>query len=248
MTCEVGYLPRKLELRPVDYPRPITICIQPSSIIPLTLLAALLLFEIQNVRWAYGAFWDTIKSWRMGYASVPKETPELSVEDPNRDARQDARQKSQWRRPRWFLILLTLLSMWTIYYNHEMLFMYVNDNWTPLLAVQLAFTFTDDLCLLGRWTVRFPRVRICLRALHVGFNIGLEQDSHGAPAVVRRLLFLFDDIFSIVDICLHLMDGDRKNWFSRVRKGCRANYKEWIIGVALASITLIVMCEGTRLT
>lgn len=112
--------------------------------------------------------------------------------------------------------------------------------------MQLAFTLTDDLCLLGRWTEKFPRVRICLRALHVGFNIGLEK-GNGTSAVVRSLLFLCDDIFSIVDICLHLMGGDRKNWLSRVRRGCRANYKEWIIGFALAGITLIVMCEGTRL-
>ena len=51
--CEDGILPRKLSIRKVLERRPVTICLQQSSVLPLSMLVLQVLFHYENLRWLY---------------------------------------------------------------------------------------------------------------------------------------------------------------------------------------------------
>ena len=62
-SCDLGIGPRKLSIRPIVYKRPVSICLQSSSIIPMLLLAILLLLQYENFRWAlYGLCFNNKKT------------------------------------------------------------------------------------------------------------------------------------------------------------------------------------------
>lgn len=76
-------------------------------------------------------------------------------------------------------ILLPLLafgsSIFPIYYNHYMIFLYVNDHWYSLLPVQLQFTITDNVALLLRFCDAFPEARAAIHSCHLLFLFTLES-------------------------------------------------------------------------
>ena len=73
-------------------------------------------------------------------------------------------------RFRW-LTLCTFTSFYPIFYNHDVMFMYLNDSYLQLVNIQLLFCLTDDVCIILRWLQMFPQVRIAFRFSHVLFNL-----------------------------------------------------------------------------
>ena len=224
-SCDLGIGPRKLSIRPIVYKRPVSICLQSSSIIPMLLLAILLLLQYENFRWAlYGLCFNnkktnsktiqkysTINNDEGGGGEEEEEEEgrkQKDIENPShsRDNSKDRRVKqnmaifhgfSSWIQLRY--LILAICSGFPIFYNHDMLFLYINDNWLELFQVQLFFTITDDLCLLLRWNDhrnQFWECRLAMRLLHVYFNIGIEIESAG----IRNILFLLDDLVALYDM------------------------------------------------
>ena len=76
-------------------------------------------------------------------------------------------------------ILLPLVafgsSIYPIFFNHWVVFMYVNDHWYTLFPVQLLFTITDDVALLLRFCDAFPEARAAIHSCHLLFLFILES-------------------------------------------------------------------------
>lgn len=188
--CDNGSNPRILSVRSLDRKRAITICLQYSAILPLLCLITLIQLQIGNFIWGFLTFRDQNKC---STATV------LKGQLPGGDGsyQGESSYKSSWKK--WRGLILTLSAMYPIFYNHDMLFMYFNDQWYDLLAVQIFFTFTDDLCLLLRWNKNsYPELGFFLRGLHIFFNIAVERKKFGP----RNLIFLLDDLVSIVDLAI----------------------------------------------
>lgn len=101
---------------------------------------------------------------------------------------------------------LYLSSIWgistayAIFYSFEVVFLYVNDGWLPLLPVQLMFTFTDVyvwLWMVGHlkyrlWGKASPYAKACvlIKFSHVAFNILVEKGFW----MIRHWLFCLEDL------------------------------------------------------
>ena len=186
--CEDGVVPRKLSIRKVLERRPVTICLQHSSILPLSMLVLQVLFHYENLRWLYHGALKKICCSVSGNAVGGGKEEVLPVKGNSRKA------EVAWNFWRYFV--LTMAAIYPIFYNHDMVFMYVNDNWKTLLAVQIFFTVSDDLCYLCRWFDVYPEFRAVVRAAHIFFNVAAEKENSGA----RNILFLIDDFVSLYDI------------------------------------------------
>ena len=92
-------------------------------------------------------------------------------------------------------VLLAGVSIFPVWYNHEVLFLYLNDRWYTLVAVQIFFTLTDDVCLILRWHKTEPELRAVIRIVHVFFNVALER-----RLKVRSVMFLADDLCALAYI------------------------------------------------
>ena len=186
--CEDGILPRKLSIRKVLERRPVTICLQQSSVLPLSMLVLQVLFHYENVRWLYhGALKKICCNMSRNLVGGGKEEV-LPVKGNSRKA------EIAWDFWRYFV--LSISAIYPIFYNHDMVFMYVNDNGKTLLAVQIFFTVSDDLCYLCRWFGVYPEFRAVVRAAHIFFNVAAEKENSG----IRNILFLIDDFVSLYDI------------------------------------------------
>ena len=186
--CEDGMMPRKLSIRKVLESRPVTICLQQSSVLPLSMLVLQVLFHYENVRWFYHGAVKKLFCAASGASIRGGNEEVLPVKGNPRKA------EAAWNFWRYFI--LTVAAIYPIFYNHDMVFMYVNDNWKTLLAVQTFFTVSDDLCYLCRWFNVYPEFRAVVRAAHIFFNVAAEKENQG----LRNLLFLVDDFVSLYDI------------------------------------------------
>lgn len=183
-SCEAGAIPRKLSIRSAAAKRPVTICLQQSAILPLLCLAVLVLLQVENIRWAVrGIITQLVQQKKFKY--------DLPVKDKIVPVRVMLKSWDFWR-----FVLLAATSVFPIFYNHDMLFMYLNDNWNVLLAVQIFFTLGDNVCLICRWTGYFWEFRLICRCTHVYFNIMQENQKFS----IRNQAFLLDDVVAIVDM------------------------------------------------
>lgn len=223
MSCDRGYFPRKLSIREATDVRAITICVQPSAIPPLLCLVALVLLEAENCRWALRY---TIEQWKEDGTAcrLGNSLPLFTVKNNNN---QDSQSKEKRRASsplttvwvKWRGLFLSLASAYPIFYNHDMMFMYINDKWFNLFAVQVFFTATDDLCLWLRWFEIAPYWRVVIRLTHVIFNVFLENNLF----VPRNVLFLLDDLLDLMDVGVMgagrmVGDGNGRWWISLARK------------------------------
>ena len=183
--CDVGYSPIKLATVEASAHRAVTICLQPSSFLPLACFATMVLLMAENARWGFRTL---IENQRCNVKSST-----VSPHDAASTGIKSKRRLGAWER--WRGLVLCLSSIYPIWYNHHLLFLYYNDAWPDLLAMQLFFTLTDNLCLLLRWSDIYPELQFVLRMLHVGFNLSGE----GNKTSPRTTLFLVDDVLSIAD-------------------------------------------------
>lgn len=97
-------------------------------------------------------------------------------------------------------LVLFGVSLYPIVYNHDVLFLYWNDQWiTNLFFTQVLLTLTDNLCLIGRWRETWWHGRLMARAAHVLFNLFVESNKLS----LRNALFLLDDAASLLVIIDH---------------------------------------------
>eukprot|EP00928_Gymnodinium_smaydae_P094695 TRINITY_DN7995_c0_g2_i1.p1 TRINITY_DN7995_c0_g2~~TRINITY_DN7995_c0_g2_i1.p1 ORF type:complete len:253 (-),score=31.32 TRINITY_DN7995_c0_g2_i1:128-886(-) len=90
-------------------------------------------------------------------------------------------------------VLVVASSVFPIWYNHEVLFLYINDKWYNLIHVQAFFTLTDDICLVLRWADMMPELRAAVHLIHIGFNVLVELNFWGG----RNICFLVDDVIAL---------------------------------------------------
>ena len=103
--------------------------------------------------------------------------------------------------------------MYPTFYNHDALFMYLNDRWYELFAVQLWFTITDDACVVLRWCKSKQNLRLAFRAMHLLFNVMFEKNVFHP----RNMFFCLDDAVSILYIHLHEVPalGTNRMWWTK---------------------------------
>jgi len=111
-------------------------------------------------------------------------------------------------------ITVTLTSLFPIYYNHEILFLYFNDMWYQLCWVQIILTFSENLSLYLRWSdvamLNFPEVEFGIRLTHLFFNMIVEADALS----MRNAFFIVDDVASMaftlhrIHLYTHIDDQD----------------------------------------
>ena len=99
-----------------------------------------------------------------------------------------------WREHRYWV--LSLASLFPIYYSFDALFLYTNDRWYPLLPMQVVFTSVEVACLYARWFNKWTSCRFNLRLSVLLFNLIVEQDK----MCVRNLLLLVCGIFPLYDM------------------------------------------------
>lgn len=105
------------------------------------------------------------------------------------------------------LLVWFLSTMYGIFYSFEVIFLYLNDKWYDLLAVQLFFTLTDMyVWIMMVMVVKYPHImlsskskttsssfwrRLCLylKFGHLSFNLLVERDWK----TTRHLLFFLED-------------------------------------------------------
>lgn len=233
--CEAdGYGPRKIGVSPVSSPRPVTICLQKSAILPLLFLAMFVAMQLENIRWCAKILCR--KKTRADFEKYQ----ELPTMDSNADGskRKRTKQKMVTKENVWLqhwvswarAPVLMLASIYPIFYNHDMMFLYVNDKFYRLLGVQLGFTLSDDMCLLLRWIDVMPGARLGLRILHVYFNLALEGNRFSP----RNLLFLVDDTISLIDLILIERYAQSRHLWSRRQ----------LLYAVVAPIASIIMSSG----
>ena len=122
--------------------------------------------------------------------------------------------KHGMRKKRFFWVAgVSLTSMYPTFYNHDALFMYLNDRWYELFAVQLWFTITDDACVVLRWCKSKQNLRLAFRAMHLLFNVMFEKNVFHP----RNMFFCLDDAVSILYIHLHEVPalGTNRMWWTK---------------------------------
>ena len=126
--------------------------------------------------------WDVIWSW------LPVVTGILLMAENLRQLIRKCQQHGQMDHML-FPLLAFGSSIFPIFYNHWMLFMYVNDHWYGLFPVQLLFTVTDNLALLLRFSDALPEARAAIHGCHLLFLFGVSwRLSH--LRVCYKFLFL----------------------------------------------------------
>jgi hypothetical protein len=107
-----------------------------------------------------------------------------------------------------FMMATTLSSIFPIFYAHDMLFLYMNDNWYQLFIIQLFLTVSMDLALCLRLSNnRYPNIQAAIHGMLVTFNIVIESDILCA----RNLLFLLDNMMGFwYGICVMMHDGKKQ--------------------------------------
>lgn len=151
MLCNV----RKLKGRPDFYPRPVSICLQVQTLIPLLCICIGVILLYENIKWAY----VNTKTWTF--------------------------------RP----TILSLASLFPIYYSADATFMYVNDQWYYLLPMQMIFNTIEIFCLYGRWNDIWHSKRFILRCCTLFFNIFVERNSWS----LRNISFILCGIVPVYD-------------------------------------------------
>ncbi|KAL7534348.1 hypothetical protein ACHAWF_004803 [Thalassiosira exigua] len=101
------------------------------------------------------------------------------------------------------VIVWGIATVYSVFYQFDMIFKYLNDRWYQLLPVQAAFTLSDVCVLIwvvGRtkynvWLDRtiWGKACILVKFAHMIFNIVLESNFWE----IRNLLFLAEDLTSL---------------------------------------------------
>jgi hypothetical protein len=96
------------------------------------------------------------------------------------------------RRKGFFPVMVWATSIYTIYYNHKVMFLYLNDHWWQLFKVQLFFQVTDDISLVLRFLDWLPEIRAAIHGYHLIFWLLFEQRK------LKYCLFFLDDLSNLL--------------------------------------------------
>jgi hypothetical protein len=109
--------------------------------------------------------------------------------------------KQEHKEPNRLIVLLWGVSTaYAIFYSFEMFFLYVNDRWYQLMAIQVLLTLTDvftwvRLVLVCKYGMRcsFSGTQVCcgIKLLHLIFNLMVE--SRESITSGRHWMFLLED-------------------------------------------------------
>ena len=220
---------------------------------PILLIVSMVLLQWENARWCIHGLGKYIfssrsfgSSSRKNYDNVKYRLALPNLSAGGRDSGAPA-SAPVWARS-WITWVrypvLGLASVYPILYNHEMTFMYINDQWDSLLGVQLGFLIADDACLLLRWLDALPSARAGLRLLHVYFNLGMEADGLSSwSSFARNSLFLLDDSAAILDLLVLNRYSD-----GRGRRTVRQRIALALAAPALSIMLTAWLAQGRRIT
>ena len=158
----------------------------------------------------------------------------------------------------WYMWLLaTVTSLFPIYYNHEAIFLYLNEMWYQLCFTQTVLTISENLALLLRWSypfLDFLDIEFGVRVAHLVFNISAESSGF---INMRNLLFLVDDIVSIMLILYRLdiensvtlaipgTDGGRQTGHSSIKSPMNSHHNYfknlWVIMVTKLRAPMVII-------
>jgi hypothetical protein len=91
-------------------------------------------------------------------------------------------------------VVSSLTSLFPIFYAHDMIFLYLNDQWFQLFIVQIYLTVSMDISLVLKWMDICPSFQVALHAMLIMFNIVIESDT----MCIRNLMFLLDNIVGVL--------------------------------------------------